>query len=261
MELQHLPLTAIRPNPRQPRGTFDEEQLRELALSIKAVGLLQPIVVRPVGAGYELVAGERRLRAVAQLGWESIPAVVRHTDDNEMLREAVLENLQRADLNPLEEAAAYQQLLSDFDCTHDDLGSRLGKSRSAVTNSIRLLRLPSGVQRRVAAGVLSQGHARALLALPNAEAMEALAGRVVAEGISVRSTEELVALGAEPAKPKSGRRPAAPDLPQEAADLAADLAERLDTRVSVTVGRTKGRLTIEFADGADLARIAALLVD
>lgn len=260
MQLQHLPLTAIRPNPRQPRGTFDDEQLQELAASLKAVGLLQPVVVRPAMLGYELVAGERRWRAAGHLGWETIPAVVRQTDDNEMLREALLENLQRADLNPLEEAAAYQQLLNDLGCTHDDLGNRLGKSRSAVTNSIRLLRLPPGVQRKVAAGVLSQGHARALLALPDSEAMETLAGRVISEGISVRSTEELVALGQAPDKPKPGRRAVDREVPQDAADLAAELAERLDTRVSVTVGRSKGRLIVEFADGEDLARIAALLV-
>ncbi len=260
MELRHLPLSAIRPNPRQPRATFDDEQLQELAASIKVVGLLQPVVVRPQERGYELVAGERRLRAAQQLGWQTIPAVVKHTEDNDMLREALLENLQRADLNPLEEAAAFQQLLSDLDCTHDDLGNRLGKSRSAVTNSIRLLRLPAGVQRKVAAGVLSQGHARALLALGNAEDMEALAGRVIAEGISVRSTEELVALGQAPEKPDAGRRTVERDVPQAAADLAAELSERLDTRVSVSVGRHKGRLIIEYAGDEDLTRIAALLV-
>ncbi len=261
-----VPVTSIRPNPRQPRQVFDEEALDELVASIDAVGLLQPVVVRrvPDGAvddGYELVAGERRFRAIVRLGWDTVPAVVRPTDDGALLRDALLENLHRAALNPLEEAAAYQQLLADFGCTQDELSARIGRSRPQISNTIRLLRLPPTVQRRVAAGVLSQGHARALLALPDEATMEALAGRIVAEGLSVRTVEEMVALGdlAGPAaRPPRARRRASAEGLTEAADR---LADRLDTRVQVTMGRAKGKVTIEFAGREDLERILSLLLE
>ncbi len=261
-----VPVPSIRPNPRQPRQVFDEEALDELVASIDTVGLLQPVVVRrvlhgPVDDGYELVAGERRLRAVVRLGWDTVPAVIRPTEDEALLRDALLENLHRAALNPLEEAAAYQQLLADFGCTQDELSARIGRSRPQISNTIRLLRLPPAVQRRVAAGVLSQGHARALLALPDGAAMEALASRIVAEGLSVRTVEEMVALGdlAGPAarRPRS-RRPTSAEGLTEAADR---LSDRLDTRVQVTMGRSKGKVTIEFAGREDLERILGVLLE
>jgi ParB family chromosome partitioning protein len=260
-----VPVEAIRPNPRQPRTIFDEDALDELVASIREVGLLQPLVVRPAGPapvdGYELVAGERRWRSVQRLGWDTVPVVVRVTEDNDLLRDALLENLHRAALNPLEEAAAYQQLLVDLGCTQDELAARVGRSRPQISNTLRLLRLPPPVQRRVAAGVLSQGHARALLGLPDVHAMERLAARIVAEGLSVRTVEELVAVGAvgedEPTRrPRSPRRLGSSPGLQEVAEL---LADRLDTRVQVTMGRAKGKVTIEFAGADDLARIVALL--
>ncbi len=191
-----IPLGHISPNPRQPRQVFEEESLAELVFSLREVGLLQPIVVRPVGnERYELVAGERRWRAAQQAGFVTIPAIVRDTGDDVLLRDALLENLHRAQLNPLEEAAAYGQLLSDFGCTQEELAARIGRSRPQVSNTLRLLRLPAGVQRRVAAGILSAGHARALLALDSPADQERLAGRIVAEGLSVRTVEEIVAVG------------------------------------------------------------------
>ncbi|MGV1004423.1 MAG: ParB/RepB/Spo0J family partition protein [Candidatus Nanopelagicales bacterium] len=260
MQLTELPVAQIRANPRQPRLVFDDERLAELAASIEAVGLLQPVVVRPADDGYELVAGERRWRAVKLLGWHVVPAVVRQTEDDELLRAALLENLQRAELNPLEEAAAYQQLLTDLGGTHEELAAQLGRSRSAITNTIRLLRLPPAVQRRVAVGVLSQGHARALLALPNSAEMEQMAQRIVSEGLSVRSTEELVSLAARGSAPARRRgRSTARQTAGDAEAAAASLADLLDTRVAVTMGRSKGRLTIEFAGMEDLARITELL--
>lgn len=263
-----IPLDAIRPNPRQPRQVFDEDVLAELVHSIKEIGVLQPVVVRPIedapdvdagGGGshaptYELVMGERRWRACREAGETTIPAIVRSTGDDAMLRDALLENLHRTQLNPLEEAAAYQQLLEDFGCTHEDLASRLGRSRPQISNFIRLLKLPPLVQRRVAAGVLSAGHARALLALPDAAAMERLAQRIVAEGLSVRSVEEIVALGGEPERIARRTTPADTRMP-ELDDLAAFLADRWDTRVSIAMGRRKGRLTVEFASVDDLNRI------
>ncbi len=258
-----VPVAAIRANPRQPRVVFDEEALAELVGSIRQIGLLQPLVVRPAGPGavdgYELVAGERRWRSVQQLGWDTVPVVIRATQDEDLLRDALLENIHRAALNPLEEAAAYQQLLVDFGCTQDELSVRLGRSRPQISNTIRLLRLPPSVQRRVAAGVLSQGHARALLALPDAAAMEAMATRIVAEGLSVRTVEELVTLG-ETEEPTRRR---APRRTQPTADLdqvTNALADHLDTRVQVSMGRAKGRVTIEFAGHEDLERILALLL-
>jgi ParB family chromosome partitioning protein len=255
-----LPLDAIAPNPRQPRQVFDEEALGELVHSLREIGLLQPVVVRPLGGSrYEMVAGERRWRAARAAGFTEIPAIVRDTADDALLRDALLENLHRAQLNPLEEAAAYDQLLQDFGCTQDELATRIGRSRPQVTNTLRLLRLPPEVARRVAAGVLSAGHARALLALPDPADMEQLARRIVAEGLSVRSVEELVAVGwsATPAADDPGgggrrnRRPAAPALRA----VAEALSDRLDTRVQVAMGRRKGTVSIDFASVEDLARI------
>jgi ParB family transcriptional regulator, chromosome partitioning protein len=253
-----LPVDEIRPNPRQPREVFDEDAMAELVHSITEVGLLQPIVVRPVDQGrYELVMGERRWRAVQQAGIDTIPAIVRETGDDDLLRDALLENLHRSELNPLEEAAAYQQLLSDFGCTHDELAGRIGRSRPQISNTIRLLKLSPAVQRRVAAGVLSAGHARALLGVEDADVQDRLAGRVVAEGISVRGLEEIVAVGdVGPASvPARRNRPTAPG----AEDLAERLSDRLETRVRVDLGRRKGRITVEFASLPDLERIVGLI--
>ncbi|MEP6852942.1 MAG: ParB/RepB/Spo0J family partition protein [bacterium] len=258
--LRFLPVAAIRANARQPRTAFDEDALNELAYSIQEFGVLQPVVVRPDEDGFELVMGERRLRAAVMAGLESIPAVIRDTDDDAMLRDALLENIHRAQLNPLEEAAAYQQLLQEFGVTHDQLATRLGRSRSQVSNTIRLLNLPVPVQRRVAAGVLSAGHARALLALENADAQDDVAGRIVAEGLSVRATEELVSLAATGhAGPSTRRRPARRFVAPAAADLAERLSDTFDTRVRVDIGRRKGRITVEFASIDDLERIVALM--
>jgi ParB family chromosome partitioning protein len=255
-----LPVSVIRPNPRQPRQVFDDEPHEELMSSIKEFGLLQPIVVRPGRTGdYELVVGERRWRAAADIGLETIPAIIRETADDAMLRDALLENLHRVQLNPLEEAAAYRQLLDEFGTTHDELAQRIGRSRSQVTNTIRLLNLPVPVQRRVAAGVLSAGHARALLTLDDAAAQDELAGRIVAEGMSVRAVEELVALAGleQPAKPRASRshRVTAPAL----TDLADRLSDAFDTRVKVELGRRKGKIVVEFASVDDLERIVALM--
>ena len=263
-----LPVEIIVPNPRQPRQVFDEDDITELAASIKEVGLLQPIVVRRVDGedgrakSYELVMGERRLRAAKEAGLETIPAVVRYTEDQDLLRDALLENLHRVQLNPLEEAAAYQQLLDDFSCTHAELSKRIARSRSQISNTLRLMKLPPLVQRRLAAGVLSAGHARALLGLPDAAAMERLAQRIVAEGLSVRVTEELVALYDEP-RAQDARRPAAGSRTRRSAPLPAlstRLSDVFDTRVKVTRGSKKGRITIEFAGDEDLARIVETLV-
>jgi ParB family chromosome partitioning protein len=256
-----VPVASVSPNPRQPRTVFDEESMAELVHSIREIGLLQPIVVRPTGPGtYELVMGERRLRAAREAGLDRIPAIVRDTADDDLLRDALLENLHRSQLNALEEAAAYDQLLKDFGCTHEELAQRIGRSRPQISNTLRLLRLPPSVQRRVAAGVLSAGHARALLALDDAAAQERLAHRVVAEGLSVRAVEEIVTVGDDTTTPRQRRavkRPTAPAL----ADLSARLSDRFETRVRVDLGRTRGRITIEFASVDDLERIVALLDD
>ncbi len=256
---EEIPVDAITPNPRQPRTVFDEDALAELVDSIREVGLLQPVVVRPTGPGaYELVMGERRLRATKAAGLATIPAIVRPTEEADLLRDALLENLHRAQLNPLEEAAAYQQLLDDFSCTQEELSRRIKRSRPQISNTIRLLRLPPAVQRRVAAGVLSAGHARALLGLDEPEAQERLAQRIVAEGLSVRATEEIVTLAVrEPARQRRPRAPR-PESPR-AAEVAADLSDWLDTRVKVDIGRSKGRITIEFASEDDLDRILTVL--
>jgi ParB family chromosome partitioning protein len=262
VRLVEVPVAGIMPNPRQPRQDFDEEALEELKISIQEVGLLQPIVVRQLAADkYELVMGERRWRAAQAVGRDTIPAIVRDTRDDAMLRDALLENIHRVDLNPLEEAAAYQQLLEEFGATHEELGRRIGRSRPQISNTIRLLNLPAPVQRRVAAGVLSAGHARALLGLEDPHSQEALAHRVVAEGLSVRATEEAVAVAlagdpaGAPAPAKRRSRPRSPAL----ADLADRLSDRFDTRVKVDLGRSKGKITIEFATVDDLERIVDLI--
>jgi ParB family chromosome partitioning protein len=256
-QLRMIAVGRIAPNGRQPRQDFDEQALEELAASIREVGLLQPIVVRSIGGeDYELVMGERRWRAAQLAELTEIPAIVRETTDDTMLRDALLENLHREQLHALEEAAAYTQLLNDFGCTHDELASRVGRSRSHITNTIRLLSLPPTVQRRVAAGVLTAGHARALLGFPTETQQEQMAGRIVAEGLSVRAVEELAALaGPEKAPRRRTPRPATPGLE----DVASRLSERFETRVKVEMGRSKGRITVEFASFDDLERIVTAM--
>lgn len=257
---EEIPLIAIRPNPRQPRTVFDEDSLAELAASIAEFGLLQPIVVRPLAdREFELVMGERRLRASQQAGISTIPAIVRRTEDHDLLRDALLENLHRAQLNPLEEAAAYQQLLEDFGCTQEELANRIKRSRPQISNTIRLLQLPTAVQRRVAAGVISAGHARALLMLPSPEAMDYLANRIVSENLSVRAVEEIVAVGESgPKRVPRTREPR--EIPAVAQELQDELVEALDTRVVVTTSGRRGRIVIEFADTDDLERLRDLLI-
>lgn len=249
-----LPIAQVQPNRVQPRQVFDEEAMSELVHSIREVGLLQPVVVRRTGPeSYELVMGERRWRASQEAGLTAIPAIVRETEDNDMLRDALLENLHRSQLNPLEEASAYAQLLEDFSCTHEELAGRIGRSRPQISNTLRLLKLSPAVQRRVAAGVLSAGHARSLLAVEDADLQDRLAQRVVAEGISVRGLEEIVAVGELKGSGQrvTRRKPTAPGL----ADLAERLSERLETRVKVDLGQRKGKITVEFASLDDLRRI------
>ncbi|WP_345619265.1 ParB/RepB/Spo0J family partition protein [Streptomyces ziwulingensis] len=253
-----IPLDFIKPNPRQPREVFDDDALAELVTSIKEVGLLQPIVVRQVEAEhYELIMGERRWRACREAGLEAIPAIVRDTEDDQLLLDALLENLHRAQLNPLEEAAAYDQLLKDFNCTHDQLADRIGRSRPQVSNTLRLLKLSSAVQKRVAAGVLSAGHARALLSVDDSEEQDRLAHRIVAEGLSVRAVEEIVTLmGSRPQKAQRSKGPRAGGRVSPAlSDLATRLSDRFETRVKVDLGREKGKITVEFASMDDLGRI------
>ena len=251
-------INSIQPNSKQPRTYFDEEALRELAASIKEVGVMQPPVVRKIGENqYELIMGERRLRASKLAGLETIPVILRASHDNEMLREALLENIHRSQLNPLEEAAAYQNLINDFEYTHEELAQKIGRSRSLITNTLRLLNLPAAVQRRVAIGVLSFGHARALLSLVDASEIEALANRIVAEGLSVRATEEIVAMQGGKGK-KEKVRDKTPLNPQLKA-IGDQIGNKLDTRVSIELGKEKGKITIEFADEEDLKRIAQLL--
>jgi ParB family chromosome partitioning protein len=253
-----LPITQVQPNRVQPRQVFDEEAMSELVHSIREVGLLQPVVVRRTGPeSYELVMGERRWRASQEAGLTAIPAIVRETEDNDMLRDALLENLHRSQLNPLEEASAYAQLLEDFSCTHEELAGRIGRSRPQISNTLRLLKLSPAVQRRVAAGVLSAGHARSLLAVEDPEIQDRLAQRVVAEGISVRGLEEIVAVGEHKGSGQrvTRRKPTAPGL----ADLAERLSERLETRVKVDLGQRKGKITVEFASLDDLRRIIDIM--
>jgi ParB family chromosome partitioning protein len=274
-----LPVLSIRPNPRQPRQVFDDDDMAELVNSIREIGVLQPVVVRPIPAEeldadaldrsagqspegtprplFELIMGERRWRATQAAGLAVIPAIIKDTHDDDLLRDALLENLHRSQLNSLEEAAAYQQLLDDFGCTHDELATRIGRSRPQISNTLRLLKLPPLVQRRVAAGVLSAGHARALLGLADGAAMERLAQRIVAEGLSVRNVEEIVTLGGDEA-PRA-RKPRAGGRHPQLDDLAARLSDRFDTRVRIDLGQRKGKLTVEFASVEDLNRIVDML--
>jgi ParB family chromosome partitioning protein len=249
-----IDVNNISANPKQPRTVFDEDQLTELALSIKEVGLLQPPVVRSIGNGkYQLIMGERRFRAAKLAGLKSIPVIIRQTSDDQLLREALVENIHRSQLNPLEEGAAYQQLLNDFGYTHDELAIKLSKSRPVITNTMRLLNLPAAVQRRVAAGVISAGHARALLSLTDEKEIENLANRIVAEGLTVRAVEEIVASGG--AKVKGGSVRSGKVLAPKLKEIADDLSDHLDTRVSVELGKQKGKIVIEFATIEDLERI------
>jgi ParB family chromosome partitioning protein len=269
-----LPVLSIRPNPKQPRKAFGDDEMAELVHSIREVGVLQPVVVRPISdeeladiAGlsdedtekpqFELIMGERRWRATQAAGLAAIPAIIKDTRDDDLLRDALLENLHRSELNALEEAAAYQQLLDDFGCTHDELASRIGRSRPQISNTLRLLKLPPLVQRRVAAGVLSAGHARALLGLSEREGMDRLAQRIVAEGLSVRNVEEIVALGNEQ-EPRA-RKPRPGTHHPQLDGQAARLSDRFDTRVSINLGQRKGKLTFEFASVEDLERIVAMM--
>jgi len=250
-----IELSNISANPKQPRTNFDEDQLTELALSIKEVGLLQPPVVRSLGNGkYQLIMGERRFRAAKLAGLKTIPVIIRQTSDDQLLREAIVENIHRSQLNPLEEAAAYQQLLNDFNYTHDELAVKLSKSRPVITNTMRLLNLPVSVQRRVAAAVISAGHARALLSLTDEKEIENLANRIVAEGLTVRAVEEIVASGG--AKVKAGSVRSGKILAPKLKQISDDLADYLDTRVSVELGKKKGKIVIEFATIEDLERIS-----
>ena len=253
-----VPISSISPNPRQPRTVFDEDALNELIASIKEIGILQPPVVRKVSEGrYELIMGERRLRAAKAAGLTTIPVIIRQTPDNELLREALIENIHRSQLNPLEEAAAYAGLLTDFGCTHDELATKLGRSRPLISNTLRLLNLPPTVQRKVAAGVISAGHARALLGLSDEKEIEKLANRIVAEGLSVRATEEIVAI-AGPAK-KSAKAKTKVGISGTTLASAELLSDYLDTRVSIEQGKGKGKITIEFAGSEDLQRIVDLI--
>jgi ParB family chromosome partitioning protein len=251
-------INSVQPNSKQPRTYFDEEALHELAASIKEVGVMQPPVVRDLGNGrYELIMGERRLRASKLAGLKTIPVILRASSDNEMLREALLENIHRSQLNPLEEGAAYQNLLNDFGYTHEELANKVGKSRPTITNTLRLLNLPASVQRKVAAGVLSAGHARALLSLVSAVEIENLANRIVAEGLSVRAVEEIVAMSDGQTKGEKVRRVVtqSPHLKE----LSDALGNKLDTRVTIELGKARGKITIEFADEEDLSRITKLI--
>lgn len=262
-QLREVSVDDVVPNPKQPRQVFDDEALEELSHSVKEFGLLQPIVVREnAGADgghvtYELIMGERRLRAARAAGLESVPAIVRDTTDDAMLRDALLENIHRVQLNPLEEAAAYQQLLEEFGATHEELASKIGRSRSQVTNTIRLMKLPVKVQTRVAAGIISAGHARALLGLPDPEAQDALATRIVAEGMSVRATEEAVAMAAaeRPTAKRRVRNISAPGVEE----LGSRLSDRFETKVKIQIGRSKGKIVVEFGSVDDLQRIIGVM--
>ena len=262
-QLREVSVDDVVPNPKQPRQVFDDEALEELSHSVKEFGLLQPIVVRENAGGdgghvtYELIMGERRLRAARAAGLETVPAIVRDTTDDAMLRDALLENIHRVQLNPLEEAAAYQQLLEEFGATHEELASKIGRSRSQVTNTIRLMKLPVKVQTRVAAGVISAGHARALLGLPDPEAQDALATRIVAEGMSVRATEEAVAMAAteRPTAKRRTRNISAPGVEE----LGSRLSDRFETNVKIQIGRSKGKIVVEFGSVDDLQRIIGVM--
>ena len=245
---------SISPNPKQPRTVFNEEAMAELVASIKEIGILQPPVVRQTSPGrYELIMGERRFRAAKLAGLRSIPVIIRQTPDNELLREALIENIHRSQLNPLEEAAAYTQLLQDFNCTHDELAQKLGRSRPLISNTMRLLNLPASVQSRVASGIISAGHARALLGLSNEAEIDRLAKRIVAEGLSVRAVEEIIAATSPKAASKTKKKSGGTS--PEVNEIAERLGDHLDTRVKIKGGKTKGEISIEFSGYADLARI------
>ena len=248
-----IDIDLISPNPKQPRTVFDEAALKELMVSIKEIGILQPPVVREVSGGrYELIMGERRYRAAKAVGLKTIPVIIRQTPDNELLREALIENIHRSQLNPLEEGAAYAQLLSDFNCTHDELATKLGRSRPHLSNTMRLLTLPQAVQKRVAIGIISAGHARALLGLTDAAEIEKLANRIVAENLSVRSVEEIIATGGSGKKTtKRKNRSGNPELNE----MAEELGDYLDTRVKIEGSASKGKIVIEYSGGQDLQRI------
>jgi ParB family chromosome partitioning protein len=248
-----IDINLISPNPKQPRTVFDEAALKELMVSIKEIGILQPPVVREVSGGrYELIMGERRYRAAKAVGLKTIPVIIRQTPDNELLREALIENIHRSQLNPLEEGAAYAQLLSDFNCTHEELATKLGRSRPHLSNTMRLLTLPQAVQKRVALGVISAGHARALLGLTDASEIEKLANRIVAENLSVRSVEEIIATGGSGKKStKRKTRKGNPELNE----MAEELGDYLDTRVKIEGSASKGKIVIEYSGGQDLQRI------
>ncbi len=253
-----VPLSSITPNPKQPRTIFDSDALNELAASIKEIGILQPPVVRKIGENkYELIMGERRYRAAKLAGLATIPVIIRETNDNELLREALVENIHRSNLNSLEEAAAYNQMLTDFGFTHDELASKLGKSRPVITNTLRLLNLPPSVQKRLAAGTLSAGHARALLGLANPDEMERLANKIINEGLSVRATEELIALGS--AGTKVSTKKTKPRSAGKYQELVEKLEDALDTRVHIQSGKSGGKIVIEYADGQDLQRIVGVI--
>jgi len=253
-----VPLSSITPNPKQPRTIFDSDALNELAASIKEIGILQPPVVRKIGENkYELIMGERRFRAAKLAGLATIPVIIRETNDNELLREALVENIHRSNLNSLEEAAAYNQMLTDFGFTHDELASKLGKSRPVITNTLRLLNLPPSVQKRLAAGTLSAGHARALLGLANPDEMERLANKIINEGLSVRATEELIALGS--AGTKVSTKKTKPRSAGKYQELVEKLEDALDTRVHIQSGKSGGKIVIEYADGQDLQRIVGVI--
>ena len=248
-----IDINLISPNPKQPRTVFDEAALKELMVSIKEIGILQPPVVREVSGGrYELIMGERRYRAAKAVGLKTIPVIIRQTPDNELLREALIENIHRSQLNPLEEGAAYAQLLSDFNCTHEELATKLGRSRPHLSNTMRLLTLPQAVQKRVALGIISAGHARALLGLTDAAEIEKLANRIVAENLSVRSVEEIIATGGSGKKTtKRKTRKGNPELNE----IAEELGDYLDTRVKIEGTAGKGKIVIEYSGGEDLQRI------
>lgn len=252
-----VPIQSVKPNRRQPRSIFDDEALQELAASIREIGILQPPVVRRVGENeYELIMGERRLRAAKLAGLSTIPVIIRETSDNELLREALIENIHRSNLNSLEEAAAYNQMLSDFGFTHDELAKKIGKSRPVISNTLRLLNLPPSVQKKLTSGTLSMGHARALLGLSDASEIERIANRIVSEGLSVRATEELIAVGS--GKKSSGKKGSTSSLGKYQ-ELEEQIGDALDTRVRIKGGSNGGRIQIEFADSQDLLRIAKKL--
>ena len=256
-ERNEVSVELIRPNPKQPRTDFDDDQLRELAASIREIGILQPPVVRRVGSNYELIMGERRLRAAKLAGLTTIPVIIRETNDNELLREALIENIHRSALNPLEEAAAYNQMLDDFGFTHEELASKLGKSRPVITNTMRLLNLPPSVQKKLTAGVISAGHARALLSLTDPNEIERIVSKIVAEGLSVRATEELVSLSS-PTK-KSGKSKSTRGSSGKYSELEERIGDALNTRVTIKGGSKGGKIIIDFADGPDLQRITSII--